>query len=871
MQIYDRMIEARDSVPMSQAQWNAVDSVMRGFLNESRGPWAALRSNYDVSRGQNAIDRIQVLIDLYFPAGRPTETPVTPIAAKVIAFSEPNFTGTSWELGEGLYQVAQLNAGPIGNDNISSILIPEGHQIRIAQWQDNGGHRATYTDSIADLGILEDDVSRVQVISLLDYQEAIGESDTISLTDAWETVTLSRSYEDPVVIAGVPTLNGTDPSTARIRNVTSNSFEIQMDDWDYLGAAHSTELVSYMVIESGRYKLDDGTIVVAGNQTGQTHAWQTYDLGTAFDGLDTPLVLANVVTRNDAQAVTARVQVNSNSQFQVRLQEQESSDGVHFAETLSYFAIESGAGATGGLHYDAGTVAAGHTGQYASFDPALKLSSISSFFAAMQTFNGSDTASLRRTVLNAAGTNVFVDEEQSGDSEVSHGDETIAFFAIDRGEILGSLAQIQDLHVNIGGTVAVTEYDQMLTGADSVTGALSISLNDSFVPTHADTFNVVISESNLLGQFDNAVDGQRISTTGGEGTFLVTYGNTSNQIVLSSFEWSLVDFGDAPASYSTLRADDGARHASVGPQLGSGRDSEAEGVPSIDADGDGQDDDGVLFGSITTNSTQAAVNVELSGASEAKLDAWIDFDRDGVWEASEKILDDVLVNQSLQTINYNLPSGQTTGDTYARVRLSSAGGLGPTGYADDGEVEDFLLSIVEPPQVEQIVVNNGDAQRSTVDSVQVTFDQVVDIDSAGGNPFSFVHVDSGEVVTSLPVVDDSSGKTVVSFTFDPDGLKVTSAGSLEDGNFRLDIDSSRIRAKDADGTMQSNFTYGTAPTDNFFRLYGDADGNRTVGLLDFAEFRSAFGGPSETFDIDDDGVVSLMEFARFRNSFGKSV
>ena len=51
------------------------------------------------------------------------------------------------------------------------------------------------------------------------------------------------------------------------------------------------------------------------------------------------------------------------------------------------------------------------------------------------------------------------------------------------------------------------------------------------------------------------------------------------------------DFGDAPDSYATLNASDGARHIRV-PEyyLGAGADSEADGTPGVD-DGD----DGVTF------------------------------------------------------------------------------------------------------------------------------------------------------------------------------------------------------------------------------------------------------------------------------------
>lgn len=164
VQIYDRLIQARDSVPMSQAQWNAVDGVMEDFLNEARGPWEELRTNYDLDRAQAAVDRIQTLIDLYFPNGRPDEV-VAPEKNLVIAFSQPNFEGESWILTPGLYLVEQLDATTIGNDNISSIQIPAGFEVRVAQEEDNSGTTAAYTSSVADLGLLDDEVSRIEVLA----------------------------------------------------------------------------------------------------------------------------------------------------------------------------------------------------------------------------------------------------------------------------------------------------------------------------------------------------------------------------------------------------------------------------------------------------------------------------------------------------------------------------------------------------------------------------------------------------------------------------------------------------------------------------------------------------------------------------------
>lgn len=514
VQIYDRMIEARDSVPLNQAQWNAVDSVMRAFLNESRGPWAELRANYDVARGQAAVDRIQELIDQYFPNGRPDAPVGEPIAATVTAFSDSNYSGTPWQLAEGTYVNVDLDAGPIGNDAISSFLIPDGYEVTVYQWSGGTGNTATYTGSVATLDLLDDDVSRVEVRSTLDSHVAFGESDSISLDEQWKTVTLDRTYNDPVVIAGTPSHNGTDPSTVRIRNVTNNSFEIQIDEWDYLDPTHAVEVVSYMVVEAGTYQLDDGTTIVAGNRAGQDNVWQSYDLGSIFDGLGTPVVLANVVTTNDPSAVTTRVEVLSDSEFQVRIQEEDAADRVHGDETISYFAVQATAGATGGLHYDAGTFAANHQGQFENFGPGVSFSSVTSFFAAMQSFVGSDATTLRNTVLNAAGVTVFTEEERSADNEVGHSDETIGYFAINPGLIRGIelvAPEVEVIEVNSG------------SNQRSVVRDISVSFSEE-VNVDSGDFQIENLDSGVSFQPDVAtqiVDGKTIATLTFSGSNIV--------------------------------------------------------------------------------------------------------------------------------------------------------------------------------------------------------------------------------------------------------------------------------------------------------------------------------------------------------------
>ncbi|RIK80723.1 MAG: hypothetical protein DCC67_09025, partial [Planctomycetota bacterium] len=142
--------------------------------------------------------------------------------------------------------------------------------------------------------------------------------------------------------------------------------------------------------------------------------------------------------------------------------------------------------------------------------------------------------------------------------------------------------------------------------------------------------------------------------------------------------------------------DNGPRHEAVGPLLGTGRDSDLDGMPSSAADSD--DDDGVSFGPLRAGQAGATVVVTVTGApTGGKLDAWIDFNRDGSWGgAGEQVFAGVAVVEAANQLTFQVPAGASAGDAIARFRLSSAGNLGWRGAAADGEVEDYRVTIAAP-------------------------------------------------------------------------------------------------------------------------------------------------------------------------------
>jgi len=153
-----------------------------------------------------------------------------------------------------------------------------------------------------------------------------------------------------------------------------------------------------------------------------------------------------------------------------------------------------------------------------------------------------------------------------------------------------------------------------------------------------------------------------------------------------------MDYGDAPDTFKTLRASDGARHFVTGPYLGSSVDSESDGQPTANADGDGADEDGATFSDHIIIGQQSTFSVTASASGI--LQAWMDFNRDGDFsDAGEQIAADRALSAGAQTVSFSVPADAKEGYTFSRLRFSSLTGLASYGPASDGEVEDYRVEI----------------------------------------------------------------------------------------------------------------------------------------------------------------------------------
>jgi hypothetical protein len=245
-----------------------------------------------------------------------------------------------------------------------------------------------------------------------------------------------------------------------------------------------------------------------------------------------------------------------------------------------------------------------------------------------------------------------------------------------------------------------------------------------------------------------------------------------------------VDFGDAPDSYGTSLASNGPTHAVAAGAtlfLGACVDTETDAQAPLDGSGDdlaagsptgscgsGDDEDGVAFSGAQFAACQTN-QLGITAASAGRLDAWIDWNRDGDFQdPGEQIATNLAVPAGPSTLNVTVPCSTSAGPSFARFRISSAGGLAPTGPAADGEVEDYTVSVEEadfgdaPDSYGTALASNGPTH--SVGGNSLYLGSCVDSESSARSPFDGTGDDgaAGNFTTGTCATpgDDEDGVTI---------------------------------------------------------------------------------------------------------------
>lgn len=159
-------------------------------------------------------------------------------------------------------------------------------------------------------------------------------------------------------------------------------------------------------------------------------------------------------------------------------------------------------------------------------------------------------------------------------------------------------------------------------------------------------------------------------------------------------------------------------------------------------------------------------------------------------------------------------------------------------------------------------VNAGVAQRSMVTSVNVTFNEAVTL--SGGAVQVLLSTGAAIPNTAVSITNPSNDQRSYVLTFS--GSAVV-GGSLADGIYDVVVSSSATRDL-AGNALTANYTQ------RFHRLFGDANGDKRVNLVDYRSFRTTLGRSvgaplfNAAFDFDANGLVNVIDLAKFRRRFG---
>jgi len=249
----------------------------------------------------------------------------------------------------------------------------------------------------------------------------------LNVNHNWITVSFKKTFSHPVVVAGPPSSNGGGPVLVRVRNVTETGFEVRLQEWDYQDGLHAAETFSYIVIEKGTYTLENGSKIEAGTFIGtssftQVLLQQTYDF--------TPVILAQVITENETDAVTERIRYTNQYSFEFMLQEMQATMYDHIPETVGYIAWEPGKGEVSGLLYEIGMTEKQVNDTWFDLNFKTEFSGLPFFIAGIQSCVGGDTVAVRNQNISATSVQIRTQEEKSLDDEASHAKEVVGYFTI---------------------------------------------------------------------------------------------------------------------------------------------------------------------------------------------------------------------------------------------------------------------------------------------------------------------------------------------------------------------------------------------------------------------------------------------------------
>lgn len=248
------------------------------------------------------------------------------------------------------------------------------------------------------------------------------------INEGWETGSIihQSGLNDPIIVSGPLSFNGTNACHCRHRNVSSGSFDMKVEEWSST-YSHYDEKVHSLLFETGHQITEDSDNIYSARVKCDDDHWTNYSFKSGYNPT-TYIVLSDVQTHSGNDSVITRNNKFSDS-VSVRMQEKDSSSGYHVEEDVGILVIPKDTSSIGGRTCEIGTVTWDGGWKKINFD---KNHTDPHFLADIQTMNDSNACSIRYKEKTNSSIKITIDEDGSG----SHGNEEIGYAVINNPSLL---------------------------------------------------------------------------------------------------------------------------------------------------------------------------------------------------------------------------------------------------------------------------------------------------------------------------------------------------------------------------------------------------------------------------------------------------
>ena len=265
----------------------------------------------------------------------------------------------------------------------------------------------------------------------------------------WVTVEFPDPFGAVPAVFSMPTTDNSDPATVRIRNVTTDGFDILVVEPDGSDGSTPTMTVDYFAAQEGSYVISgQNDIILEVGRLSTASQQGDFINSTAWDRVNfegdysDPAVITQIQTTNSQPSLDAgqvaspwlevamrnlRSLGNSGrTRMDIALERGETSSGTVVSEEIAYMVMNSGfsvPASTGGETISAIATGESLTSSCRTVGVSPATSGFPLVFASQNSREDSDGGWVKRCSLSSSSVGLLVDEDVAEDAERSHSTE----------------------------------------------------------------------------------------------------------------------------------------------------------------------------------------------------------------------------------------------------------------------------------------------------------------------------------------------------------------------------------------------------------------------------------------------------------------